>query len=48
MKFWSIAVVALVLAGVAATKATNPSHALTDHMVASGVPVTTLHTPATP
>ncbi|WP_269585028.1 hypothetical protein [Roseibium sp. Sym1] len=48
MKFWSIAVVALILAGVAATKATNPSLALTDHQVASGVPVTTLHTPATP
>jgi len=48
MKFWSIAVVTLILAGVAATKATNPSLALTNHTVASGVPVTTLHTPATP
>ncbi|MCK7614340.1 hypothetical protein [Roseibium sediminicola] len=48
MKFWSIAVVALILVGVAATKATNPSLALTDNTVASGVPVTTLHTPATP
>lgn len=48
MKFWSIAFIALILVGVAATKATNPSHALTDNHVASGVPVTTLHTPATP
>ncbi|EAV42599.1 hypothetical protein SIAM614_26593 [Stappia aggregata IAM 12614] len=48
MKFWSIAIVAMILAGVAATKATNPSHALTDSSVASGVPVTTLHTPVTP
>ncbi|MHA7775829.1 hypothetical protein [Roseibium sp. M-1] len=48
MKFWSIAVVTLVLAGVAATKATNPSLQLTDHTVTSGLPVTTLHTPVTP
>lgn len=48
MKFWSIAVVVLVLAGAAATRASNPSHALTEHEVSSGVPVTTLHTPATP
>jgi len=48
MKFWSIATVVLVLAGAAATKASNPSHALSDHPVSAGVPVTTLHTPATP
>ncbi|MGX1499494.1 hypothetical protein [Roseibium aggregatum] len=48
MKFWSIAIVAMILAGVAATKATNPSHALTDSSVATGIPVTTLHTPVTP
>ena len=48
MKFWSIAVVAMILAGVAAPKAANPSHALTDGSVATGIPVTTLHTPVTP
>ncbi len=48
MKFWSLAVVALLLAGVAATKATNPNEALTSHAVLTGVPVITVHTPATP
>jgi hypothetical protein len=48
MKFWSLTLVALMLVGVAATKATNPSHTLTDATTFSGVPVTTLHTPATP
>ncbi len=48
MKFWSIALFVLVLAGAAATRHTNPSHDLTHHPVSTGVPVTTLHTPATP
>ncbi|MEM5583463.1 MULTISPECIES: hypothetical protein [Alphaproteobacteria] len=48
MKFWSIAVVVLVLVGAAASRASNPSHVLSDHPVSTGVPVTTLHTPATP
>jgi len=48
MKFWSIAVVALILVGVAATKSHNPSMELTANTVTSGVPVTTLHTPVTP
>ena len=48
MKFWSFAVVALVLAGVAAAKSTNPNQSLTDAKTFSGHPVTTLHTPVTP
>ncbi len=48
MKFWSLAFIALILVGVAASKATNPSHALSGANTYSGVPVTTLHTPATP
>lgn len=48
MKFWSFAVVALILVGVAAAKATNPNQSLTQTTSYSGVPVTTLHTPATP
>jgi hypothetical protein len=48
MKFWSIATVVLILAGTAATKASNPNHALGDQPVSTGVPITTLHTPATP
>ncbi|WP_428641875.1 hypothetical protein [Roseibium sp.] len=48
MRYWSLAVVVLVLAGAAAAKSTNPSLALTHSTTFSGVPVTTLHTPATP
>ncbi|MCV0426962.1 MAG: hypothetical protein K5905_15985 [Roseibium sp.] len=48
MKFWSFAFVALVLVGVAAAKATNPSQSLTETKTFSGHPVTTLHTPVTP
>ncbi|MCX2724956.1 hypothetical protein [Roseibium salinum] len=48
MKFWNLAVVVLVLAGVAAVKSTNPSYELNDVYTFSGVPITTLHTPATP
>ena len=48
MKYWSIAFVALILVGVAATKATNPNNDLAGHTVTAGVPVTTLHTPVTP
>jgi hypothetical protein len=48
MKFWSIALVVLVFASAAAIRTSNPSHDLTHHAVNTGVPVTTLHTPATP
>lgn len=48
MKFWSFAVFALMLVGVAAVKPSNPSLELTGDMTFSGLPVTTLHTPATP
>jgi|GEM_PF-2631933 len=48
MKFWSLAVVVLMLVGVAAAKPSNPSRDLTDTTTLSGLPVTTLHTPATP
>ncbi len=48
MKYWNLAFVVLVLAGVAAVKSANPSQALTHSTTFSGVPVTTLYTPATP
>jgi len=49
MKLWSLAFVAVVIAGVAAAKATNASHELSESSSThAGVPVTTLHTPVTP
>lgn len=48
MKYWSLAVVALVIAGAAAVKSTNPSHELTGAYTFSGLPIVTVHTPATP
>ena len=48
MKFWSFAAFALLFAGVAAVKSTNPNIELAGATTFSGLPVTTLHTPATP
>ncbi|WP_165814734.1 hypothetical protein [Labrenzia sp. 011] len=48
MKYWSLAVVALVIVGVAAVRHVNPNHELAGATTSSGVPVTTLHTPVTP
>lgn len=48
MNFWTYAFVALIFAGVAAGKLTDPGYAFGDSLVLSGAPVTTLHNPATP
>ncbi|WP_156510395.1 hypothetical protein [Labrenzia sp. OB1] len=48
MKYWSLAIVALMIVGVAAVRHTNPNSQLTGETTNSGVPVTTLHTPVTP
>ncbi|WP_417670565.1 hypothetical protein [Roseibium sp.] len=48
MNIWSVALVALIVAGATAGKFTNPGFAFENSVATSGTTVTTLHTPPTP